>query len=616
MYVLFANPSSNPTDGKSTRPAACAMSVTSSTRSRASVTTIPDSSFTVVVALDVGTAYSGYAYAFRHTLPRKEMDENMDSVIMNSPWTGPDKLSTFKAPTHLLLNEKREFEAFGYEARKRHALSACFKWQALAACYKRQPLSVLKASHTLKDETGKSLQAIRVFAITLRFLKGHLLNTLRMRGKEVSTEDIKWMVTVPAVCNDLSKQFIRQACVQAGIPGERLKIALEGEVASVYCQHMRGVGKLPIHAAGCSYVVADIGGGKTDIILHHRRPDGRLKEMNKGGGCMVGANQVENAFLQFLLRVLGAPAMREFLDDCKVEVLEFLQSFEASKKLITSSQTKPVTVLVPVGLERICRKKHNGEDMSGILQKSMYKEKVKVVDNHFHFDPSLCKDFFRVACSEIARHIRNVLTDKNAKECTVLILVGGMASSSMVQDLIKLELESGTSIQRIFVPPEPELAALKGAVMFGHQPKSIFQRVIRYTYGLRKAKLFNPDIHPHDRLVSIHGVDFITDVFCPFISAGSRAPVGFMSYDSLTSIEPMQKVIEIDVYFSPELNPTFVNDKHCALLGKIEYQIPNPSKEERTIYVEFIFGDTELFINITDRKTASRFKNSFPEIEK
>lgn len=331
---------------------------------------------------------------------------------------------------------------------------------------------------------------------------------------------------------------------------------------------------------------------------------------------MVGSGHVENAFLQFLVRILGAPAVREFLDECPQELIELLRHFETAKRRATITQKKPAVVPVPVGLERICRKSHKGESMEVIVQKSVYRDKVKVIENKFHMEFNVFQDFFRAACLEIARAIRNVLTEQNAKNCSVLILVGGMAASTVAQEIIKQELESKTNVNRIIVPPEPDLAVLKGAVMFGHQPKCIFQRVLKYTYGLRKAKLFNPDLHPEDRQVNLHGIDFITDMFCPFITAGSRAPVGFMSYDSLTSIEPFQKVIEIDVYFSTELSPTYITDKNCWLLGKMEYNIPNPSKEERTIYIEFIFGDTELFINITDRKTASKFKNTFPDIEK
>ena len=347
-----------------------------------------------------------------------------------------------------------------------------------------------------------------------------------------------------------------------------------------------------------------------------KRPDGLLKEMNKGGGCAVGSGHVENAFLQFLVRILSAPAVREFLDEFPHELLDLLRDFESAKKSMTLNTKKPLTVRVPIGLERICRKQNKGETMDSIVVKSVYRDKVKIVDNKFQIDYTVFQEFFRAACLEIGRTIRDVLTEPNARTCSILILVGGMALSSVAQDIIRQELEGKTNIQRIIVPPEPELAVLKGAVMFGHQPKCIFQRIIRYTYGLRKAKLYNPDMHPEDRMVNLHGMDFITDMFCPFITAGSRAPVGFMSYDSLTSIEPYQKVIEIDVYFSTELDPTYITDKNCWLLGKMEYQIPNPSKEERTIYIEFIFGDTELFINITDRKTASRFKNTFPEIEK
>jgi molecular chaperone DnaK (HSP70) len=357
-------------------------------------------------------------------------------------------------------------------------------------------------------------------------------------------------------------------------------------------------------------------GGTTDVVFHVKRQDGRIKEMNRGGGCTAGSGHIDNAFLQFLVRVLGAPAVREFLDESKVELLELLRDFEGNKCQLTTNHKTPLSVRIPVGLERICRKIHKGETMTSLFTKSVYRDKVKVSDNKMHFDPSLFYDFVRSACIDIARCIKSVLSEKNAKDCSNLILVGGMAGSNVVQEVLKNELEGKTNIQRIVVPPEPELAVLKGAVMFGHQPRSIFQRVIRYTYGLRKAKLFNPDVHPQDRMVTLQGMDFVTDVFCPFISAGSRAPVGFMSYDSLTTIEPFQKVIEIDVYFSSDLNPTYVTDKNTWILGKIEYQVPNPSREERTIYIEFIFGDTELIINITDRKTASRFKNTFPEIEK
>ena len=74
----------------------------------------------------------------------------------------------------------------------------------------------LNHSHNLKDETGKSIPTIKVLSLSIRYLKGHLLNILRMRGKDVATEDIKWILTVPSFWSDATKQFMRMAAVQVG----------------------------------------------------------------------------------------------------------------------------------------------------------------------------------------------------------------------------------------------------------------------------------------------------------------------------------------------------------------------------------------------------------------
>lgn len=330
----------------------------------------------------------------------------------------------------------------------------------------------------------------------------------------------------------------------------------------------------------------------------------------------MGSHQVDNAFLQFLVRIFGAPVVREFLDDCKIEFLELLRDFDIAKAKVRPRQYNSLDVNIPPSLDRICRQKQNGNNLANVISKTVYRDKVKLHDNKFSIDGSMGNEFFRTVSLDIAKNIRQVLSHSAAKGIMYLVLVGGFANSPVVQEIIQHELEDATDIQRIIVAPDPELATLKGAVIFGHQPKRIFSRVIRYTYGLRKAKLFNPDLHANEHRVTLHGIEFITDVFSTFITAGTRAPVGFVSYDSLTTIEPYQKVIQIDIYYSTEVNPQFVTEKNCFVLGKIDYQVPNPSKEERTIYIEFVFGDTELVMNITDRKTASKFKNTFPIAEK
>ena len=62
----------------------------------------------LVVAIDLGTTYSGYAFSFRDK-PLK--------VSTNRAWiAGSDRLMSLKTPTCVLLNPDKKFDSFGYEA--------------------------------------------------------------------------------------------------------------------------------------------------------------------------------------------------------------------------------------------------------------------------------------------------------------------------------------------------------------------------------------------------------------------------------------------------------------------------------------------------------------------
>lgn len=67
----------------------------------------------IIVAIDIGTSYSGYAYS--------DIKNNEDMINLNE-WIGSygyDK--TAKAPSVVLLNEDRSLNSFGYEAERNYA---------------------------------------------------------------------------------------------------------------------------------------------------------------------------------------------------------------------------------------------------------------------------------------------------------------------------------------------------------------------------------------------------------------------------------------------------------------------------------------------------------------
>ena len=68
----------------------------------------------VVVAIDFGTTYSGFAFSFIK-------DEGKDSVFMNREWLNEQGTRTSKTPTCLLLKPDLSFASFGYEAVEKYA---------------------------------------------------------------------------------------------------------------------------------------------------------------------------------------------------------------------------------------------------------------------------------------------------------------------------------------------------------------------------------------------------------------------------------------------------------------------------------------------------------------
>ena len=65
---------------------------------------------------------------------------------------------------------------------------------------------------------GKSLPALRVFALSIRYLTDHLLSICQDRiAGGMTKEDFQWVITVPAIWSDAAKQFMREAAKEVFI---------------------------------------------------------------------------------------------------------------------------------------------------------------------------------------------------------------------------------------------------------------------------------------------------------------------------------------------------------------------------------------------------------------
>ncbi|CAG2184710.1 unnamed protein product [Mytilus edulis] len=148
---------------------------------------------TLVVAIDIGTTYSGYAFSFGH-----EYKSNPLTITYHSWPDGP----SYKTPTCVLLTPEKEFYSFGREAED--------KYKNLA-----------------EIEDHKDWYFVTRFKM--------LLMGKRETKLKSSDKKIKWVLTVPAIWSDQAKQFMRMSAKEAGISDSFLTLAYEPEAAALYC---------------------------------------------------------------------------------------------------------------------------------------------------------------------------------------------------------------------------------------------------------------------------------------------------------------------------------------------------------------------------------------------
>ena len=110
-------------------------------------------------------------------------------------------------------------------------------------------------------------------------------------ANRIFSQDVQWVITVPAIWNDKAKQQMRVAARNAGLPesvlpntslfpfflsfkrnfihqfdiSKDLILALEPEAAALCCRQNKKELKF---TPGIKYMVVDCGGGTVDIVVH------------------------------------------------------------------------------------------------------------------------------------------------------------------------------------------------------------------------------------------------------------------------------------------------------------------------------------------------------------
>uniref|UniRef100_A0A1A7YQP0 Heat shock 70 kDa protein 12A n=1 Tax=Iconisemion striatum TaxID=60296 RepID=A0A1A7YQP0_9TELE len=614
-------------------------------------------SFVVVVAIDFGTTSSGYAYAFT---------KEPECIHTMRRWEGGDPgVSNQKTPTTILLTPDRKFHSFGYAARDfYHDLdpSESKHWLYLEKFkMKLHTTANLSIDTDIHAANGKRVKALDIFAYALAFFKEQALKELSdQTGSEFDNNDVRWVITVPAIWKMPAKQFMREAAYKAGLVSrenpEQLIIALEPEAASIYCRKLRlhqmvdlatqttqngfspnenvgsGMSQAKDHVRrnrqsrtflvenvigelwseleeGDRYVVMDCGGGTVDLTVHQiRLPEGHLKELYKASGGPYGSIGVDYEFEKLLCKIFG----QDFIDQFKLKRpaawVDLMIAFESRKRAAAPDRTNPLNINLPFSFIDYY-KKFRGHSVEHALRKSNVDFVKWSSQGMLRMSPDAMNMLFKPTIDHIIQHLTELFEKPEVSNIKFLFLVGGFAESALLQQAVQNMLQDRS---RIIIPHDVGLTILKGAVLFGLDPSVIKVRRSPLTYGVGVLKRFVEGKHPPEKLLVKDGTRWCTDVFDTFIAADQSVALGEMVKRSYTPAKPSQQVIVIHVYCSEKESVGFISEPGVRKCGTLRLDVSGTESAapRREIQTLMQFGDTEIRAMAVDVSTGRTVKAS------
>ncbi len=612
-----------------------------------------NNTFSIAIAIDFGTTFSGYAYCLSaHT--------SAGDIYKNTEWTKQvgQKNSYIKTPTHLLYKDGR-LEAWGYHAKRRlselseteDAEDYCFFENFKPKLFERDCID--ERGEPYVERNGQRFLIVDLIADYLRELRLTALNDVKSHiGAEINESRIRWCLTIPAIWDDAAKQLMEQAAQKAGIAGERkwnpehFIFALEPEAAAIYCLYVADK-ELGIVENESTMMIIDCGGGTVDLTVHEIIRDGvdkGLREVVPGSGAAEGhgGKDVDKNFIRYLKTVFGAEAIDQFEAQYADSYLDMLDDWEDFKYGFDPEGYIRGNFRIPAELRDLLKESY--PDALATLAKKQKKNTY----NLWLTRKTMEKEIFGPVVDNIVNCVEKVFS-RIGGECDYIYMVGGFSTARFLQQVIRENFGSRVR-KKILIPGEPGKSVMVGAASFARSPEIILPRKSRLTYGISSAirgapvflllEEFLPDQLPDGMRSEIrqlkkevdndmeiqavmelarrkakeigrarftehlakridfdeeHGEISLNRYFTAFIRYGDTVVKDHQVPDVFIDNDASSREAAIEIFATEKPEALFVDEDGIEKIGEIDLKLPPlDENQSRTIEVSMLFGDTKL----------------------
>lgn len=403
---------------------------------------------------------------------------------------------------------------------------------------------------------------------------------------------------------------------------EKLSLALEPESAAIHCRYKaKEAGKSSEYSGNAqSYLVVDIGGGTVDIASH-AIVGGSIEELAVPVGNFWGGTTVNEAFSKFLQDFVNDPKFSRYIgiDDLvkktrhKADLNNILYTIFETQKMRFGSGESRDNYIVPFPhsftREYETNLVENGRQMN--LKGNM---DVQIEDDGavMRFSASKMAEFFQPTIDGIADLMESHLNQGNlARTIDTIYWVGGFGGCTYLRSKLEaiMKEEFPGFPYNFLVPPEPDLAVIRGATAFRCDPGVVTKRKADATYGTCCNIPYNPAIHrPNLKSWNDDHKEFeCRNIFCAFVEKGENVCTNEIFVTDFIPHSYNQTSVTFKLYSAPRRDVWYTTDKAVYKLGEVTVDMGGYGLN-RQIELVCDITHTEIQVRVQDKTSGNTRK--------
>ncbi|KAI9006600.1 hypothetical protein CLU79DRAFT_779899 [Phycomyces nitens] len=528
--------------------------------------------FNYIIGIDFGTTFSGCSYVYS-----RDSANDVDEI---KEWPKQGSAIYPKVPTVLLYEkDTKKMLAWGYNAIHQSKLP-----NNDAILVKRFKLFLDSTIHN-PTKLPNGLTPFEVISDYLSEFHKYILQVLkRSLGKVYDPSKFRYCLTIPAMWSDQAKSTMREAAIKANIikrsdHPDRLILTSEPEAAAIYCEKKSNQFKL---TDGQRFMICDAGGGTVDLIVFEINDvDGTrtLREVTTGSGSSCGSSFLDQRMRSFIRKRFG-----QFAKKNESVIEDLLSQFISGTKPGFEDEDDEYLILS-------AEADFGDQDLS----------KFGIVDGNFYISvDELRQEIFNPIVNQVVNLIRGQI-DQSKTFVDAIFLVGGFGQSKYLYKAIKEAFKDKVGF--IALPSRGELAVVRGAVMFGMQPRVVTHRIARRTYGLKAFLPFDPLLDPeHLKVTMPNGCVQSSDRFAVYINKGDSVMVDKCVSKTFWTFPPIKLSPDLYAYNEDGVPPRHITDPKIRMVSafpiQIDDHVASDSTESIKLLVKMYFGLTEIRMEV------------------